>query len=108
MHASELNERKERLENRLAALGIKGVNITFLPYLDYSTVEFWPCRGLPQNRQRGAEYMVGSFITASFIHGAKLAGFYDFFLENLGEREKKYARIKARVDKRFETVFSSR
>jgi hypothetical protein len=40
MHASELKEGKERLENRLAALGIKGANITYLPYLDYSTAEF--------------------------------------------------------------------
>jgi hypothetical protein len=40
MTASELEERKVRLEHRLTSLGIKPVNVTYLPYLDYSTVEF--------------------------------------------------------------------
>jgi len=40
MNASELKARKDQLKKRLASLGLKPVNVTYLPYLDYSNVEF--------------------------------------------------------------------
>lgn len=40
MNATELKKRKTNLENRLVSLGIKKYKVTYLPYLDYSAVNF--------------------------------------------------------------------